>query len=357
MSLPAFDWQTFLDRHGVAYRATKSDLYFQCPFCGQADQGMKMGVSVRGRGWGCWRVQAHRGKDPTRLIAALLRCSWGEALRIAGRGGGSHLAGLGGFMVALETALGASPPAATAKAVRLPDQARRLAPRGEGRLFCDYLVGRGFSPAQIEWLTEEYKLHYCMGGDWSYRMLIPVHNENGDLATWTGRAITDTAKLRYKTLTADPEKAGDGPLATGPITDYLLGLPHLFEGGDALVVAEGPFDAMRLSLFAHEQDMQATCLFGKAVSPAQVDLLLKLSPLYNRIVLLLDPDAALDIMAMQTRLAPLGVLSHLLQGDDDPGEMSAAVIRDLLACLPVTPKRHTTAAPPPIRGRQQPRGS
>lgn len=331
-----FDWQTFLDRHGVSYRTQKKDLYIHCPFCGPADSGQHMGISVVGKGWGCWRQQLHRGKAPDRLIQALLGCSWVEAQRISGRGAAAHLTGLGGFMAAVEGALGASPPVATAGPLVKPPHFRRLEfPRpGAGRMFVEYLGDRGFTAEDIERLCLIYDLHYAVSGDWSYRLIIPVPDRNGKWYTWTGRAITDMAKLRYKTLTADPDKAGAGPVSRGPITDCLLGLPDLFKGGRTLVLAEGPFDAMRLSLFTGQYDMRATCLFGKAVTPAQLDLLARLRPLYTNLVLLLDPDASLDSMGLQTKLAPLGATYHLLQGDDDPGEMKGSAIRALLRQLP-----------------------
>lgn len=332
----AFDWQTFLDRHGIGYSSQKKDLYIHCPFCGGSDSGRHMGISVVGRGWGCWRQQSHRGKSPERLIQALIGCSWTEAQQIAGNGAATSLGGLGGFVANMERLAGKAPPAdAVASALVKPKTFKRLAgATGQGRLFYDYLKDRDFSANQVQWLCQEYDLHYAMTGDWSYRLVIPVHGPNGKWFTWTARAITSLAKLRYKTLTRDPDKAGDGPIALGPITDCLLGLPRLREGGRTLVIAEGPFDALRLALFVGDYDMQATCLFGKAISDAQIDLLAALRPAYRNMVLLLDPDAALDSLTLQTRVAPLGVQSYLLPGDDDPGEMRPSAIRALLRQLP-----------------------
>lgn len=331
-----FDWQTFLDRHGIEYKAQKKDLYIHCPFCGSADSGQHMGISVVGKGWGCWRHQTHRGKAPQRLVQALIGCSWAEAQRIAQGGAGAALQGLGGFMGAVEGALGVEAPTATGnKPLFVPNQFKPLYPiTAASRPFTEYLQERGFTKEEIATLAQQYQLRYVLGGDWSYRLIIPVEGDTGGWYTWTGRAITAHAKLRYKTLTADPDKAGAGaPVARGPITNCLLGYPALTKGGRVLVVAEGPFDAMRLSLVASEYHTQATCLFGKAISNAQIELLARLRPYYNNIVLLLDPDAALDALSLQTRVAPLGVVSHLLPGDEDPGEMSISALRSLLRQL------------------------
>lgn len=338
----AFDWRAFLDRHGISYQVQKKDLYIHCPFCGASDGGRHMGVSVVGKGWGCWKQNTHRGRSPERLIQALLGCSWVEAQRLAGSGAGPGLTAAGGFMAAVEGALGKAPPAGTPGPLLAPKEFRPLQPpiKFLQRPFWEYLGDRGFTGRQVETLADHFDLRWCMEGEWAYRLIIPVRDHTRAWCTWTGRAINDNAKVRYKTLTADPDKAGvRAPVARGPITNMLLDMPNLVKGGDTLVIAEGPFDAMRLSLFAGEYNARATCLFGKAISKEQVDLLAELRPLYRDMVLLLDPDAALDAMTLQTRMAPLAALSHLLQGDDDPGEMSPSAIRDLMRELPKTKRR------------------
>ncbi|HKX35867.1 MAG TPA: hypothetical protein VJM79_04270, partial [Rhizorhapis sp.] len=333
----AFDWQVFLTRHSIDFTTSgpstsRGNLYVHCPFCGSADAGHHMGVSLTGRGWGCWRSQTHRGRDPAKLIQALLGVSWAEAVRLAGRAAGSLPGGDGGFMAAINAALSGPGPYAPAQPLTAPRSFKRLDHGGERRLFHDYLLDRGFTRGQIDRMTRDHDLHYAMTGDWSYRLLIPVHDEDSNWVTWTGRAINATAKIRYKTLTANPDNVADGePLARAPITDCLLGLPDLLHGGAVLFVGEGPFDAMRLSLFASDYDSRATCLFGKIISAAQIDLLLRLRPFYDDIVLLLDPDAALDALDLTTRLAPVGVKAHLLEGDDDPGEMRAQQIHALMS--------------------------
>lgn len=333
----AFDWQTFLDRQGIDYTVQKKDLYIHCPFCGGSDSGRHMGISTVGRGWGCWRQNTHRGKAPERLVQALTGCSFVEAQRITGRGAGAALVGPGAFMAAVEGALGKTPPAPTPSPLVKPKAMHRLRDVGSGVIFWDYLERRGFTTRQVRRLIDVYDLHYAITGDWAYRLVLPVPDEKGNWYTWTARAITDHAKVRYKTLTADPDKAKPGdPVARGPITDMLLDLPRLFKGGRTLVVAEGPFDAMRLAMFTDDYNARATCLFGKAISNAQVELLARLRPLYDDIVLVLDPDAAFDVMELQTRLAPVGVLSHLLRGEEDPGGMSASAIRDLMRALPTS---------------------
>jgi hypothetical protein len=197
-------------------------------------------------------------------------------------------------------------------------------------LFLIYLASRGFTARQIDRLIEDYDLRFAMRGDYTYRIVIPVRDEAGALFTWTARSIADDAKPKYKTLTRHSEKAGDGPLALGPITDTLLGYPALSEGGEILVIAEGPLDAMNLSLHASATGSRATCIFGKAVSAAQIDLLADLRHSYEKVFLLLDPDASIDSLAVSRSLTALGIKTWTTDGDCDPGEMSGSAIKQML---------------------------
>src|SRR4051812_26553261 len=104
-----FDWVTFLNRRGIEYTdrgssATAGNLAIHCVFCGAADPGTHLAISLHGRGWRCWRNKAHSGRSPVRLIQALLGCTWVEAERLAGVSSarstvaqndfGAHVAGL-----------------------------------------------------------------------------------------------------------------------------------------------------------------------------------------------------------------------------------------------------------------------
>lgn len=275
---------------------------------------MHMGLSLEGRGWGCWRNQQHRGKNPTRLIAALLGVSQVDAGRMAGtvptlREGADDvlqavLTGLKkiGTDVVVNTVLTWS---------------KDIQPLRCGSLAEDYLRSRGYDRHQMEYLVKHFRLREALVGEYRYRLVIPVYDIKDRLYTWTGRAINESAKLRYKTLSPR-----DDPPARGPITDMLLDLPHL-TGERMLIICEGPFDAMNLSYYTPGLKTHVTCLFGKTVSDSQVDKVIYLSALYDNIVLLLDPDAAFDGLSLQRRFSPVKVRIHWLRGDKDPGEMNA----------------------------------
>src|SRR4051812_24179027 len=89
----SFDWKSFLDNYAIESidrgpGTAKGNVYVRCPFCAVSnDPFLRMGISMRGRGWGCWRDTSHRGKAPHRLVQALLGCTVQEAARIVGDSG------------------------------------------------------------------------------------------------------------------------------------------------------------------------------------------------------------------------------------------------------------------------------
>lgn len=331
-----FDWQSFLERQGIDFATSgpstsKDNLYVHCPFCGEADQGHHMGISIKGKGWGCWREQSHRGRNPARLIQALTGCSWEEANRTAG--GRKLLSGAGaGLLGAVQGLLGKREDADSRGKLELPKNFRRLC--SGKNIHYRYMRDRGFSKEAVETLVEQFDIRVCPPGDklWSWRIILPVYDMDLELQTWTARALGD-ANVRYRTLTADPDKIVDGKLARGPITDYLLNAEKVGSGGEFLVLAEGPFDALNLSLSVHRYGAQASCLFGKAISASQMDTLAMLRPYYKKVFLLLDPDAATAAMRMSSQLQALNVKLVLLKGSDDPGDMGPVKLHKLLGSM------------------------
>ena len=195
-------------------------------------------------------------------------------------------------------------------------------------MFWAYLRDRGFPDGQIEELARHFRLHYAMQGEGAYRLIVPIYNADGELMTWTGRSIADDAKVRYKTLTVHPE-AGEIS-ARAPITDLLLDLPNLNYGGSFLIICEGPFDVLKLWPYAERYNARVTCLFGKTISTAQIELLAGLRDGYYGCFLLLDPDAVMDSLRLRERLSALRVMSVNPSDDADPGEMNETQICDLM---------------------------
>lgn len=330
----SFDWQRFLTSHRIEYfdrgpSTAKNNIYVRCPFCGGADGGHHMGIHLEGKGWGCWKNSAHRGKAPQRLIQALIGCSWMEAARLAGKAPNGLEFGGAGILEAVQDALGVVEAGEVeAPPLRMPKEFKGLDANYRAGLACwDYLRRRGFTDREVTRIADHFDLRYAQTGDWIYRVIIPIRDESKRLLSWTGRAINADAKARYKTLSLDPEAEPRALIAT---SDLFLDLPRLFSGGKFLVICEGPFDAIRLAHPAMERDGQATCLFGKTVSASQLDYIARLRPAFDHVFLLLDSDAAFDALRIVSDLTMLGVIPVFMRGAKDPAEMPRSEMEMLL---------------------------
>lgn len=326
-----FDWPRLLAARGVPYvtrgpNTAKNHLSVKCPFCGDADPSQHLGISLKGEGWGCLRNSQHRGRSRARLISALLHCSMEEAHRIAGTDQASPTAVDEDFGAEVAALLGMGEPTKPKSPLTLLPEFKRLGTGLRDAPFLDYLWRRGYNRSQIEWISDAYKLHRTVRGEFRYRLIIPVYSREGVLQTWTGRTIAEDESVRYKSLSK--EKSVDVP------SNLLLGLPLLWKctNPHVLVLCEGPFDALRISALGREYGIYGTCLFGLNVSERQALLLDQLSQKFQRIILLLDPDADWAVLRIRDLLQPLRlVVGTLPTGVKDPGELSQAAAEPLLS--------------------------
>jgi hypothetical protein len=328
-----FDWPRFLTSQRIewtdrGHSATKNNIAIACPWCGSADPSQHLAISLEGRGYRCFRSpRQHSGRSIPRLIAALLGCSWSEALRLAGISGSAwHLGqedGLSATLTALTTT--SDETATDHKPIGFPVEFRPLTENGAGRYFTDYLIeNRNYAEEDIRLLAKTYNLHYAIAGAFKWRVIFPVIM-NGQLVNWTGRSISPNENLRYRTLSANPEKAKESRLPVAPrsIEKTLWNFDNLMRGGRELLICEGPFDAMRLDFLGATEGIRATCTWTKAVSDYQLDLLDELRGRFDHMTRVLDNDAQLDILAEIDRMAHLRCRTRKLpNGVKDPGELS-----------------------------------
>jgi hypothetical protein len=305
-----FDWQGFCEKYSITYtdrgaNTAKGNIYVDCPFCSENDHGPRMGLSEdNSKGWGCWRESSHRGRAPQRLIAALLRCGFAEADRIAGAQNRSP-SGASATLASIRAAL-SKPVEVERRTLEMPKEFKPLTPNS---LHWKYLrEERGFSQNDCYSLADIFDLKQTTAaGDWSWRIIVPVYNEASELVTWQGRAIGE-AKLRYKSL-SDKEET-KGPRAIGPISDYLFDMAEVELGSDFLVITEGWYDFAKLWVVASASKVNGaavTCLFGKVISPEQLDFLASIRSSYKRVFILLDPDAKMSALKMGSQLTALDV--------------------------------------------------
>lgn len=336
--LMRFDWIKFFNRYNIKYVtdgpnfSRKMQANVRCPFCGDADPSEHLGVSSQGW-WGCLRNAAHRGKSPTYLIQQLIGCSPEEARRIVGvkEALAPTQDELALSFDVLRRMAGQTPLAQEKprKLELLKEFKPLLSGSAFAEPFIEYLEDRGFRRSQIEWLANSYKLHYATRGSYAYRLIVPIYDRYGKLLTWTARAIRSDAKLRYKTLRATPGEDYDGPVALAPDKETVLGLPVLYsaERPKALVLVEGPFDALKLTAFGRGFGVYAGALFGLNVSEAQVAEALELSRRFERVYLLLDQGAELHRLRLASVLSVVAPTILNVPGNyADPGEMSSEAI-------------------------------
>lgn len=136
-----------------------------------------------------------------------------------------------------------------------------------------YLGARGIRRE----LAEEFGVGFFAGkGSMSGRIVIPIHNERGDLVAYAGRSI-DGAEPKYK-LPAGFHKSLE-----------LFNLHRCLERDGAavktVVLVEGFFDAIRV----HEAGFPCVALMGSSLSSQQEALL---TAHFTGVIVLLDGDEA-----------------------------------------------------------------
>lgn len=331
----AFDWLGFLDSYNVRYvtkgaNVARNHVSVKCPFCGNEDPSEHMTISLAGNGWRCYRNHAHRGVAPARLVANLIGCTWGEAQTIVG--GSIFLPE--DFIGAVKGKLLARPEEAR-RSLRVPREFRPLDPnKPSARPFVNYLMGksRGFTLDQISYMHQRHGLMYAVEGPYRGRVIFPVWFM-GQLHTWTARHINPEVELRYKTLSVNETDYDDEP-ALGAISDYLLWYDDIVDGGNALCIGEGPFDALKVRTLGRRSRIYATCCFTAQPSAQQIEMLHEVVDGYprDRRFLLLDRGTLATSLRIGQELSALSFKPVLLpKWLKDPGELQST--DDLLEIL------------------------
>lgn len=333
----AFDWPAFLRQYKIDYvtrgpNTPRGEISIRCPLCGPEDPSQHMCISLRGKGWHCWRNNSHRGKSRSRLIQLLLQCSVETANQLAGtetRELPSDDEVIGSVRARFSVGEKSKP-----KQLELLKEFKLLTKGSLADLFWDYLRNRGYKERQILWLIETYQLHYAVRGPFAYRIIIPLRGRSGKLLSWTGRSIIPDEELRYRALSITPTR--DLPAGLCAPSDTLLGLDILWRCSNpkALIVCEGPFDALWVTTFGYRLGVYGTSLFGLHVTDKQALLLEELRDRFPRQVLLLDRDAGLQAFRLaHAGFSPLEVF-RLPPGVKDPAVLSSNKVVDL--CLQVS---------------------
>lgn len=318
--MSAFDWTTFFDNHGIAYRTEgknckKGWAVVDCPFCGD-DTGQHMGVNPATGGWACWRDRGHKGRSVPKLIDALLGCGWRKACELAGDWqepvpiGDELLTANAAELDREDEVLKPQPihwPPSDFYSLRSTTQATLPYER--------YLNERGFGKADIPILARRYDLWAGLSGDWRGRLILPILGAKGRVYGWQGRAISKKAELRYLSY---PNSSLVKKLL------FNFGPAYESKRRKVLVVVEGPVDTLKVDYYGRGEGIRAVGTLGTSFMDAQVSLLYKLCPLYDQTLILFDrgaETAAWDLMDKLAMFSPsMGMVPEKY---DDAGALPA----------------------------------
>jgi hypothetical protein len=329
-----FSWLGFCIENSISYitegkHSAKGNIHIKCPWCGNDDKSEHMGLSLDEHQpfYACWRNAAHRGRNPARLVATLLDCTWAEALEIIDREDTSSLDQYEAAIARVLSSSFTSEPVSEERVLKMPETFRALAKPGPQRdKFLDYLEGRGFD--EVERMAAYYNLRYCRTGSFAQRIIIPIYYEE-KVVSWVGRAIGKTER-RYINLSEDPETAKrqgfDCPAIYG-MGSVLFNYDRAMQGGRTLVIDEGPFDALKVDWFCDKRDT-AVAVFGMPKS-AQMTLLTRVARKFKRVRVLLDAAAFSNSMHLLDQLqAMLSNVSwlDLPKGVKDPGALPGSEV-------------------------------
>lgn len=321
----SFDWIQFLSDRQIHHvtsgsNAGRNQIAIKCCWCGIDDPSEHLSINLQGKGFRCWRQPLHSGKNPAKLIQALLNCSWEQANQIAG----NEKTLPSDFLGKLKAAIQRKQPEAKINNLQLPPEFKQFSNLPSCQPFNLYLRRRGFSPKDIE-QTKAYGIYYASQGLYKGRVIFTVVSE-GKLVGWTGRTIWPIETVRYKTLTNDPEKAADRneTPAPNPITNYLLFVDRLDSihcGASCICLVEGPFDAWRVNILGQSIGVCATCFFTSTASKEQLNLLHEILPRFKRKILLLDKGTFAKSVRVGSDLAAFDIETRMLTDVKDPAEL------------------------------------
>ncbi len=332
-----FNWIEFLNKHNIDYvthgpNVARDNVNIACPFC-QNDPSHHLGIHPGSGVWGCWRDDSHRGRSPVRLIMKLIRCSYSQAIDIAGYADRVELSTFDEVVKGLsrQTTKSANishKPLELHTTFREIDYTVALA-----RPYFNYIRERGFSKSETYDVIERYNLKFALTGPWKHRIIIPVYDEDGKLMSWTGRALSRRAVVRYKALSDDPEFADENnlPCARANIRNLLFNIHRLYDKYyEMLYITEGPFDAIKLDYFLDHDRKMATCIFGALPTDAQFHTLKLSADFYKESKVLLDEGAELQAIKISNRFGLINAgFAHLPDGVDDPGDLTKSHIKRL----------------------------
>ena len=334
----SMDWINFFQTNNIHYvtsgpNVARGHACIRCVWCGADDDSQHLSVSLTGKGFRCWRQPLHAGRNPAKLIQALLNCSWEQASLLAGQAKALP----NDFMQRVRSSMVKDEVVERKNDLTLPIEFKHFSTLPSARIYVDYLRSRKFTDWNIFEDTKKYGIYYASQGLYKGRVIFTI-TQNYELCGWTGRTVFDIEQVRYKTLTHDREKADERreTPAPNPISHFLLFHDKIVHSlSNTIVLCEGPFDAWRLNLLGAPIGIDATCFFTSTLSAQQLNLLHELLPKYENRYLLLDKNTFSKAARIRADLVALGVeVKKLSDNVKDPAELTTTKqLKEVLAIV------------------------
>ena len=319
-----FDWPKFLDSVGVDYvlgpigQVRSGHIGIGCPICGNDDKFHYAIELDTSRVRGCWRDPTH-WMSAVNLIAELGNLNYSKAKDL--------LYSEAGIAEELSSRTLAAQLSALDKEdekkemfleVKWPETSRIFHDQTflhGGKPYIDYLRKRGFkSPLAV---GNQYGLRWCRAGSWSHRLLFPIRRKDGVLVGWTGRDITGTSKIRYKTYHSGAGVAG-----------LVFGC-HPELKGEVLALVEGPMDAIKLDFYAGYRPVNAIALLGLNAGQEKLNRVQQIATNFKRVLIVLDSDTEAHSHRIRDDLAVLDAeVKYVPEGVKDPGDMTEEQVEE-----------------------------
>jgi len=179
-----------------------------------------------------------------------------------------------------------------------------------------YLAGRGLQCETIE----TFGVGYCKRGVMRGRIAIPIHNAEGELVAYCGRAVDDTEP---------PYKLPEG-FAKSEVLFNLHRCRDAASLKPGIIVVEGCFDCMMVWQNGFKN---AVAILGTELSESQECVLVDAVGSQGKVTLLLDGDAAgrTAAEAITERLVRQCYVRRVdLPDGKDPAELDKAMLAELL---------------------------
>lgn len=334
-----FDWERLLKERRIPYAESgpnvkRGELAIKCPWCGSADPSMHMGLN-RENGWySCWRNRSqHSGKSPLRLIMKLLRVPYGMAREIAGLG--DDYIDPEGFDAMAAKLMGRDGSTGRKEEIRrrtleLDNDFAVIEDKGRTRRHAEYLIEeRGFDcRGDLERLGRQYGVCAGVRDVWADRIILPYYQDR-DLVTWTGRAIGGSY-IRYRDL-----EVTESILAP---KQTLFNHDCIAAGGKALVLQEGPIDALKVDFYGRAHGVRSVALSTNSIQDTQAYLLQEAAERFARFIVMMDNASRLSIvdsmrMRQELHFIPKVEIAAVPFGKKDGGALSSDQVNEWASSL------------------------